>query len=111
MSMEAATDAIATERARQQAAAYRRADPAFARWAAGYGVIEHVDETQVRIYELAVRLRGRDARAADRLLRDLAAADRVASAAMWLVVHATYARNVRLDGCSLDAADFKPHPD
>jgi phosphoketolase len=41
----------------------------------------------------------------------LSAADRVASAAMWLVVHETYARAVHLDGRALEAADFKPVPE
>jgi phosphoketolase len=38
-------------------------------------------------------------------------ADRVASAAMWLVVHETYARNVYLDGRPLATEDFKPSPE
>ena len=41
----------------------------------------------------------------------LAAADRIASAAMWLVVHETYARNVYLDGRPLASEDFKPSPE
>ena len=40
----------------------------------------------------------------------LSAADRVASAAMWLVVHQTYARRVYLDGRELSAEDFKADP-
>ena len=39
------------------------------------------------------------------------AADRIASAAMWLVVHETYARSVYLDGRALGAEDFKPAPE
>jgi len=41
----------------------------------------------------------------------LHADDRVASAAMWLVVHETYARNVYLDGRDLAPEDFKPNPE
>jgi phosphoketolase len=41
----------------------------------------------------------------------LQAADRLASAAMWLVVHQTYARNVYLDGRHLDTDDFKRDPE
>jgi len=41
----------------------------------------------------------------------LRAADAIASAAMWLVVHETYARNVYLDGRPLGPSDFKPTPE
>jgi phosphoketolase len=41
----------------------------------------------------------------------LHAADRVASAGMWLVVHETYARTVHLDGRPLEPDDFKPVPE
>src|SRR5687767_3994910 len=41
----------------------------------------------------------------------LYAADRVASAGMWLVVHETYARSVYLDGRALKRDDFKPAPE
>lgn len=39
-----------------------------------------------------------------------AAADRLASAAMWLAVHQAYAKNIYLDGRHLKLADFKPDP-
>lgn len=39
------------------------------------------------------------------------AADRLASAAMWLTVHDTYAQNVYLDGRELSLADFKKTPE
>ena len=35
---------------------YREEGADFARWAEGYGVLRHTDETQVRIHELAIRL-------------------------------------------------------
>ena len=41
----------------------------------------------------------------------LHATDRIAAAAMWLVVHETYARNVYLDGRELVPEDFKPNPE
>jgi len=76
----------------------------FERWAAGAGVIRHRPQTQRRVRALAPDL------AAD-LYEVLAAADRIANAAMWLVVHETYAQNVYLDGRPLAAEDFKPSPE
>ena len=94
------------------AASCRAADPAFAHWAAGYGVIVHDPLTQARIHALVKTLVAEgtvpDAGTA---YRRLAAADRLACAAMWLVVHMTYARKVRLDGGDLSAQDFKSHPE
>ncbi|MFQ5551164.1 MAG: xylulose 5-phosphate 3-epimerase, partial [Gemmatimonadales bacterium] len=80
-------------------------------WAAGYGVIQHQDITQVRVYEMADLLLQQGA-VPDKstVYRTLVAADRIASAAMWLVVHMTYARNVHLDNRDLEAADFKLDP-
>ena len=96
----------------QQAAQYRHDDSQFARWAQGYGVIRHTDETQMRIHDLATRLadQGRqgDGVAFYELLTSL---DRLTSAGLWLVVHQTYARNVYLDGRPLDVEDFKVQPD
>src|SRR5690606_19244465 len=43
-----------------------------------------------------------------RLLQGL---DRLAAAGLWLVVHMTYARRVRLDGAPLQAEDFKAQPE
>jgi phosphoketolase len=99
-------------RTSERAALYRKSNAAFAHWAAGYGVIVHDDETQVRVHEMAELLheRGRIGRPEDAYVI-LAAADRVTSAAMWLVVHSTYARNVHLDGRDLSAGDFKAIPE
>ncbi len=95
----------------ERAAGYRAGDAAFARWASGYGVIRHTEETQVRVHELVAMLcRERPACPAD-LYEVLTAADRVANASMWLVVHMTYARNVYLDGRCLEGTDFKPEPE
>lgn len=99
-------------RAEERVADYRSKIPAADRWAAGYGPIKHSTETQERVFAMA------DALATPKVEGDgvplfevLHAADRVASAAMWLVVHETYARNVHLDGRELTAEDFKPHPE
>jgi phosphoketolase len=103
---------IEQHRAAELARIYRRADPAFARWAAGYGVIQHSELTQIRVRAMVDELV-----AAGRLgssdigYARLSAADRIASAAMWLVVHMTYAQRVRLDGDALSAIDFKPRPE
>lgn len=111
--MRLPSDVSATDpRIRERAALCRRQSPAFAAWAAGYGVIAHEDMTQVRVYERADALVQRgDVGERDEVYRCLAAADRLASAAMWLVVHMTYARNVYLEGKDLEPTDFKPSPE
>jgi phosphoketolase len=105
-------DAPMRRQVEQTAAGFRGQDAAFARWAAGYGVIAHDPLTQTRIHDLVRALvsQGLIADAATAYSR-LEAADRLANAAMWLVVHMTYARRVRLDGGALSAADFKPRPE
>lgn len=91
---------------------YRRQSLAFSYWAAGYGLIRHNAFTQVRVRALADLLVQRAVVAThEEVYRYLAAADRLTSAGMWLVVHMTYARNVYLDGRELKQADFKTHPD
>lgn len=96
----------------QQAAGYRKDDPDFARWAEGHGVIRHSDETQVCIYQLVQSLTTRGATGDAVGPYDLLfALDRLTSAALWLVVHQTYARHVYLDGRPLDTEDFKVRPD
>lgn len=97
---------------RQLAAHYRETSASCAGWAAGYGVIRHSDDTQIRVHELVQQMlaAGR-LDAADTAYRILAAADRVASAALWLTVHMTYARRVYMDGRELAADDFKPKPE
>lgn len=90
---------------------YRQHDAAFATWATGYGVILHEDDTQVRIFELIGELEQRGLITSRQAALDLLmAADRLASAAMWLTVHMTYARHVHLDGRALSPGDFKPSP-
>ncbi|WP_323844324.1 xylulose 5-phosphate 3-epimerase [Microbulbifer magnicolonia] len=95
----------------RQARSYREHDTDFAAWAAGYGVIRHRADTQVKVFRMACDLEQRGA-VADRsqVFRLLGAADRLARAAMWLVVHMTYAKRVCTDGRPLAAADFKADP-
>lgn len=73
-------------------------------WAAGYGAIRHTPLTQRRVRAMADTLSGP-------VWEVLHAADRMASAGMWLVVHETYARSVYLDGRALTRDDFKPAPE
>lgn len=95
-----------------EAAHLRAAEPAFAHWAAGCGVIRHASLTQLRVHEWIAALvaGGRLPDAAVGYAR-LAAADRIASAGLWLVAHMTYARRVRGDGEPLAADDFKRTPE
>lgn len=102
----------AIHRIQKRAATYREQDHAFARWAAGYGVIPHEDPTQVRVYEMVDYLVHRGALASrEQGYAILEAADRVASAGMWLVAHMTYAKTVHLDGRDLGPDDFKEAPE
>lgn len=98
--------------AQTRAAHYRETNPHFARWASGYGVINHTDVTQVRIHALVEQWR-RDGVILDEatFFNVLCAADRLANSAMWLVVHMTYAKRVYRDGRVLGAEDFKPDPE
>jgi phosphoketolase len=84
----------------------------FDRWAAGYGPISHTPTTRVRVRAMVKTLKSRAERSDGAGPYEvLHAADLIASAAMWLVVHETYARSVYLDGRELDAEDFKPDPE
>lgn len=85
--------------------------PSYKRWAEGYGVINHQARTNERVLSVAATL-VEDGRVPDAafVFDVLAAADRLASAAMWVVVHMTYAQRVRLDGAPLTAEDFKASP-
>lgn len=89
---------------------YRQEHPQAEPWAMGYGQIEHTPETQQRVFAMAELLheRGCDR---ERFFNILSALDRVTSAAMWLVVHQTYARRVYLDGRDLQPEDFKTKPE
>ncbi|SFC49970.1 Phosphoketolase [Marinospirillum celere] len=102
----AETDLLHVE---QEAQRLRASDPEFAAWAEGHGVIVHQPLTQVRIAGL---LDQQEQQGEDRrfLLQTLKAADRLANAAMWLVVHATYAKKVDVEGQPLKPGDFKEDP-
>jgi phosphoketolase len=97
---------------------YCEKHPAAERWAVGYEEISHNLETQARIFLLAEQITS-DGSASDDgvgISRDaffdlLSALDRVASAAMWLVVHEVYACNVYMDGRGLAPEDFKQKPE
>jgi len=91
---------------------YRQNNPQAAAWAAGYGPIEHGVETQARVFRMAEHLEARRVRGDGvPLFEVLHAADRATCAAMWLVVHETYARNVYLDARDLEPEDFKTEPE
>lgn len=81
-------------------------------WRAGYGVIAHDETTKARIDALADHLVASGAVAErEEIFRILAAADRLANAAMWLVAHMTYARRVDPLGAPLSSEDFKAAPE
>jgi len=83
--------------------------PAYVEWCAGYGVIVHDAHTRQCIDQWLAR--ASDSAELQRLLALLSAADRLASAGMWLVAHMSYAQRVKLDGAPLLAEDFKPTPE
>jgi phosphoketolase len=78
-------------------------------WALGYGVIQHHPNTQVWVKKIIDSLvqKGQDQKY---LINLFIAADRIASAAMWLVVHETYANRINLQGTPLETNDFKLNP-
>lgn len=92
--------------------AHALAEPAFAEWLAGRAPLEHAPSTQAAVFRLAHQLvqagRQPDLASVYRLFQAL---DRLTCAGLWLVVHMTYARRVRLDGAALEAEDFKARPE
>lgn len=105
-------DTVERLRKEERVSLYRDRHPEADRWARGYGVIRHSLETQARVLAMADVLAARGLLSSVEQLYDLLhAADRVASAAMWIVVHETYARNVYLDGRELSSGDFKQNPE
>lgn len=84
-----------------------RTPDSFDAWRNGYGLIQHRPETVERIGGLISSSRVEP----ERLYAILAAADRLASAAMWVVVHMTYAKQVDLSGAPLSAEAFKSAPE
>lgn len=82
------------------------------KWEHGYGVIHHSGQTRERISVLAKKLVTSGAAVSEDVVYEtLSAADRLASAAMWVVVHMTYARRVDVSGGELAAEDFKSSPE
>ncbi len=85
---------------------------AFDRWATGHGPIRHSEATRRRVREMVAALEAAGTRGDGvPALEVLHAADRIAAAAMWLVVHETYAQSVYLDGRALRPEDFKLEPE
>lgn len=81
-------------------------------WQNGYGVIVHTDKTRQRLEDFMRTARhGELAVTGQQAEAILAAIDRLANAAMWLVAHMTYAQRVDLSGQDLVADDFKPAPE
>ncbi len=99
-------------RLKARAALYRSHDLHFADWARGAGVLVHDDLTQARVHDMVDTLHQRGV-IHDKVIgyEILKAADLVANAAMWLVVHMTYARRVHTDGRAMAPDDFKPVPE
>lgn len=82
------------------------ATPAFETWRKGHGLIVHQDATVGRVTALAASGRVDP----EALYRVLAAADRLTSAAMWTVVHMTYAHRVDLTGAPPGRCLSSPRP-
>ena len=93
-------------------AEHARVRPDFAAWQRGYGPLQHSPQTCAAVYRLAHQLvqAGQQADLAT-VYRHFYALDRLTAAGLWLVVHMTYARRVRLDGVALTAEDFKVTPE
>ncbi|TBU97971.1 xylulose 5-phosphate 3-epimerase [Stutzerimonas kirkiae] len=91
---------------------HAQAQVEFATWRAGYGPFEHAAQTQAAAYRLAHQLVQAGLQPdVGSVYRYLRAIDHLASAGLWLVVHMTYARRLKLDGAPLDADDFKDSPE
>lgn len=80
-------------------------------WRRGYGPIERRPETVAMTEAMVERLVRRGAWPEDEdVYRVLAAADRLASAAMWLVLHMTRARQIDVTGAALSPDAFRSDP-
>ena len=88
--------------------AHAQQEPTFAAWQAGYGPVQHSAQTQAAVFRLAHQLvqSGQQPSLAQ-VYQLLQALDRLSVAGLWLVVHMTYARRVRLDGAPMQVEDFK----
>lgn len=81
-------------------------------WQDGYGPIRHNMETIARVETLLAR-RGSlpGVQTSEEISALFSAADRLASAAMWLVAHMTYASRCDLSGADLPTNAFKSQPE
>lgn len=80
-------------------------------WRKGYGVIRRKDETLHRLGALLQMARSDELAVAESDAQEIfSATDILASAAMSLVAHMTYARRIDLSGAPLLANDFKTDP-
>jgi phosphoketolase len=80
-------------------------------WRLGYGPLLRDPITVHRVDDMASQLtKPRVWPDNESIYRVLAAADRLTSAAMWLVLHMGYARRVDVTGAPLRARDFKDEP-
>lgn len=101
-------DLLCEARARE----LRERNPELRSWAAGSSVFTHGSETQCRVHDLVDRLAGAKSGMSEKdLYRLFAAADDIASAAMWAVVHMTYVQQVHIDGRPLEYQHFKTSPE
>lgn len=80
-------------------------------WEMGYGLIEHSPQTVERVTALVASLDAAGICSAHKAWALFGAADRVGSMGLWLTAHMTYARQVYLDGRSMQAEDFKVIPE
>lgn len=78
-------------------------------WRKGYGMINHHEMTQKHVRHVLNKICKNEGDL-EGLLSLMIAADRVTNAAMWLVVHQTYANYVDLSGTELQAENFKENP-
>jgi phosphoketolase len=85
--------------------------PQRTQWEQGHGVLRHTPLTRLRIEQMVLQLLDQGAiESAEQGYGLLAAADKLCSAAMWLVVHLTYANRVDTSGAALTETDFKTSP-
>ena len=82
-----------------------------ASWRNGYGLIRHTEETIACAEILTERHQQSGALTPEAAHALFAAADRLASAAMRVVAHMTYAARVEVGGADLAASDFKQQPE
>lgn len=87
-------------------------NPGLRSWASGDKVFKHGSETQCRIHDLVHGIAESElGLSEEQIYRMLQAADDITRAAMWAVVHMTYARRVFTDGRPLRHDDFKKEPE